>query len=52
MEILQVNIRFYDAVNIIYDVIITTNPYPYTAKFVFPVLEKHVMKINISDVER
>ena len=26
---------FYDAVRIINDIIITANPYPYTAKFVF-----------------
>ena len=29
------NVAFYDAVNIIHDVIITPNPFPYTAKFVF-----------------
>ena len=26
---------FYDAVNIIHDVITTRNPFPYTAKFMF-----------------
>ena len=32
---LRVNVTFYDAVNIIYDVITTPNPIPYTAKFTF-----------------
>ena len=27
------NVTFYDAVNIIHDVITTANPFPYTAKF-------------------
>ena len=31
----QVNFSFYDTVNIIQDVIITPNAYPYTAKFMF-----------------
>ena len=35
MNFLWVNVTFYDAVNIVHDVIITLNPYPYTAKFVF-----------------
>ena len=30
-----VNRTFYDAVNMIHDVIITANPFPYTAKFMF-----------------
>ena len=30
---LRVNVTFYDAVNIIYDVITTPNPFPYTAEF-------------------
>ena len=29
------NVAFYDAVNIIHDVITTRNPIPYTAKFMF-----------------
>ena len=32
---LQVNVTFYDAVNMIHDVITTPDPYPYTAKFMF-----------------
>ena len=32
---LRVNVTFYDAVNVIYDVITTANPIPYTAKFMF-----------------
>ena len=35
MHILRVNVTFYDAVNIIHDVISTRNPFPYTAKFMF-----------------
>ena len=35
MHILRVNVTFYDEVNIIYDVITTPNPFPYTAKFMF-----------------
>ena len=29
------NAMFYDAVNIIHDVVTTPNPFPYTAKFMF-----------------
>ena len=29
------NVTFYDAVNLINDVIRTANPFPYTAKFTF-----------------
>ena len=32
---LRVNVTFYDAVNIIHDVISKPNPFPYTAKFMF-----------------
>ena len=35
MHFLQVNVTFYDAVNMIHDVITTANPFPYTAKFKF-----------------
>ena len=35
MHFLQVNVTFYDAVNIIRDVVTTANPFPYTAKFMF-----------------
>ena len=35
MHFLQVNVTFYDAVNVIHDVITTANPIPYTAKFMF-----------------
>ena len=35
MHFLRVNVTFYDAVNMIYDVIRTANPFPYTAKFTF-----------------
>ena len=35
MHFLQVNVTFYDVVNVIHDVITTTNPIPHTAKFMF-----------------
>ena len=35
MHFLRVNVTFYDAVNIIHDVISTANLYPYTATFTF-----------------
>ena len=35
MHFLQVNVTFYDAVNVIPDVITTADPNPYTAKFMF-----------------
>ena len=50
MHFLWVNVTFYDAVNIVHDIITTPNPFPYTAKFMFVVLE--IMKLNKSNVER
>ena len=35
MDFLRVNVTFYDAVNMIHDVVATVNPFPYTAKFMF-----------------
>ena len=35
MHFLRVNVTFYDAVNVIRDVITTVNQIPYTAKFRF-----------------
>ena len=35
MHFLRVNVTFYDAINMIHDVIKTVNPFPYTAKFMF-----------------
>ena len=35
MHFLPVNVTFYDAVNVIHDVITIANPFPYTAKFIF-----------------
>ena len=35
MHFLGVNVTFYDAVNVIYDVITTVNPFPYIAKLMF-----------------
>ena len=33
MHLLRVNVTFYEAVNVIHDVIETANPFPYTDKF-------------------
>ena len=46
MHFLRVNVTFYDAVNVIHDVITTANPFSHTAKFKFK------LKLNKSDVER
>ena len=35
MHFKRVNVTFYDAVNIIHDVILTAKPFPDTAKFMF-----------------
>ena len=35
MHFLPVNVTFYDAVNVIHDVITTASTFPYTAKFLF-----------------
>ena len=35
MHFLRVNVEFYDAVNMMYDVIRTANTFPYTARFMF-----------------
>ena len=35
MHLLQVNVTFYDKVNIIHVFTTTPNPFPYTAKFMF-----------------
>ena len=40
----------YDAVKMIHDVITTRDPFPYTAKFMFVVVD--ILKRNKSDVER
>ena len=45
----MVNQTFYDAVSMIYDIIIIANPSPYIAKLMV-VLE--IIKLNKSDVER
>ena len=52
MHYLRVNVTFYDAVNVIHDVITTANPFPYrsTAKFILTVFEK--VKLNKLYVER
>ena len=50
MHFLWVNVTFYDAVNMIHDVISTANPYPDNAKFIFVGVRND--KLNKSDVER
>ena len=35
LHFLRVDITFNDAIKVIHDVIITANPFPYTAKFMF-----------------
>ena len=35
MHFLRVNVMFYDAVNMIHDVITTSNPFSYTVKIMF-----------------
>ena len=35
MHFVQVNVTFYDAVNMIHDVITTANLFPYKTKFMF-----------------
>ena len=47
MHFLQVNVTFYDAVNIIHDVLRTSYPFPYSC---LSVLE--IIKLNKSDVEK
>ena len=50
MHFLRVNVTFYDAVNMIHNVITTANQIPYTAKFILSMLE--IIKLNKLDVER
>ena len=38
---LRVDVTFYDAANIIHDVITTLNPFPYTAKIMFVCVENN-----------
>ena len=38
---LRVHVTFYDAVNMIHDVIRTSNPFPYSAKFMFVGIKKN-----------
>ena len=46
----RVNVMFYDAVNMIYDVIRTANPFPYTTKFMF--VGDRNNNLNKSDIKR
>ena len=50
MHFLQVNAMFYDAVNMIHDVIRTANPFPYMLNSCLSVLQ--IIKLNKADVER
>ena len=45
------NVMFYDAINMIHDVITTPDPFPYTAKLMFVCVRHNRMKKK-SDVER
>ena len=47
---MRVNLTFYDAVNVIHDVITTADPIPYTAKLMLDGVRNN--KLNKSDVER
>ena len=49
MHFLRVNVTFYDAVNVIHDVITTADPISYSANSCLTVLE--IIKLNKSDVE-
>ena len=46
MHFLRVNVTFYDAVNVVNDIITKANPFPYTAKFI----SVGVTNLNKSDV--
>ena len=50
MHFLWAKITFYYAINMIHDVVRTANPFPYTAKFMFVMLQ--IIKLNKPDVER
>ena len=50
MHFLLVNITFYDAVNMIHDVIRTANPFPYTTEFMS--IGGRNNKTQQSDIER
>ena len=50
MIFLLVNVTFHDAVNMIHDVMRTSNPFPYTGKFMFVGVK--ILNFNKSDVER
>ena len=50
MHFLQVNVTFYDAVNMIHDLITAANPIPYTAKFMFVGVRNN--KTQQPDIER
>ena len=47
---MRVNVTFYDAIDMIHDVITTANPFPYTAKFMFVGVK--IIKLNKSHIER
>ena len=51
MHFLGVNVTFYDAVNVIHDVITTANPFPYILLDLYlSVLQ--MIKLDKSDLER
>ena len=46
MNFLRENVTFFEAVNIIHDVVVTPNPYPYTVKFGFVSIKNHKVQQN------
>ena len=46
MHFLRVNVMFYNAVNVIHEVITTANPFPYIAKFIFVEVRKKQNSTN------
>ena len=52
MHFLWLNVMFYDAVNVIHDVITTADPFPYIPTATSILSELEIIKLNKSDVER
>ena len=51
MQFLRVNVTFYDAVNMIHDVITTAKPLPYTAKFILVGVRNNKTCQMLKDIE-
>ena len=52
MHFLLVNVTFYDAVNLIHDVITTANLFQYTANFMFVVYQKYLTRMGEMRLEK